>query len=346
MRHVVRGLVALAAATTMLLGSGCEPTAPDRLAAVEHWYSHLALPLPWEVVEAIAASDHDLVVIDPAVTDIGTADYPIADVVAYLQAHGKVVVAYLDVGEAESYRTYWGEDWGIGDPEWIVAEDPDGWDENYPVAYWHPEWQALWLDEGGLVDVVATSGFDGIYLDWVEAYDDERVATAAADDGVDPAEEMVGWVRALAERLRATDGDALVIQQNAAELAATQADLRGVIDAVAQEQVWFDGGADGDPPGDCPLPATDADVGSEEYLASLSPPCLRQWEEYPESTLHVSSESYLRDLDAIRASGLPVLTVDYATEPANVDAALRNARARGFVPFVGVRELDQWVPPR
>jgi endo-alpha-1,4-polygalactosaminidase (GH114 family) len=41
-----------------------------------------------------------------------------------------------------------------------------------------------------------------------------------------------------------------------------------------------------------------------------------------------------------------VLTVDYAQQPENVAAALGRARAEGFIPFVGVRDLDHWVDPR
>jgi endo-alpha-1,4-polygalactosaminidase (GH114 family) len=78
----------------------------------------------------------------------------------------------------------------------------------------------------------------------------------------------------------------------------------------------------------------------------LSPACRRIYDGYPDSTLHVTSDSYLRDLRRIRATGLPVLTVDYAQEPTNVAATLTRARAEGFVPFIGVRGLNHWVDPR
>ncbi|MBK9178156.1 MAG: endo alpha-1,4 polygalactosaminidase [Acidimicrobiales bacterium] len=339
----------MALAAALLVAGACDDEGargPGALAEVDRWLYLLAVPVEPDVVEAIAASSHDLVVIDPAVTETDSADVPVRAMVERLHDAGKTVVAYVDVGEAESYRTYWQEGWGIGDPAWILSEDPDGWAENYPVAYWDPEWQALWLDDGGLVDVVAGLGFDGLYLDWVEGYSDEVVAEAADADGVDPAEEMAVWVGALADRMRERRPGALVIQQNAAELAATRPDLRAVIDGLAQEQVWFDGGADGDPPGDCPLPATEFDVDGEAYVESLSPACRAEWEEHPDSTLHVSSESYLSELEALHAEGLPVLTVDYATEPEHVAFVLAESRARGFVPFVGVRSLDRWEPPR
>lgn len=315
---------------------------------VERWLYLIDVNLEPDTVDEIVESDHDLVVLDFIPSEQQNTDYPIGDVVDRLQQadHQKLVLAYIDIGQAEDYRVYWEEDWRIGDPDWIVANDPDGWEGNFPVAYWREEWQAIWLGEDGLVGQIVDAGFDGVYLDWVEAYSDENVATAARRDSIDPADEMTAWVAALAETGRNIDSEFLVVAQNAAELAAADADYRAVIDAVAQEQVWFDGAANNDPPGDCPLPSTDELIDTETYEATLNEECLQQYLDFPDSTLHVSSEGYLISLDAVRAAGLPVLTVDYATDPDNVQFVLETSRARGFVPFVGTRLLDAYVPPR
>ena len=53
-------------------------------------------------------------------------------------------------------------------------------------------------------------------------------------------------------------------------------------------------------------------------MESLSAPCRRLYEEFPESTLHVSSEEYLESLTSVSDAGLPVFTVDYAQDPDNV----------------------------
>jgi cysteinyl-tRNA synthetase len=121
-------------------------------------------------------------------------------------------------------------------------------------------------------------GFDGVYLDWVEAYSDEQVAAQAEAEGLDPVQEMVCFVGDIASFGRAQNPDFLVIAQNAAELAKRD-DYVAIIDAIAQEQVWFDGGADNE---------------TDNYVNSLSPECRRQHDEFPESTLHVSSEEYCK----------------------------------------------------
>jgi cysteinyl-tRNA synthetase len=318
------------------------------LDGIEHWLYLIDVNLEQDTVDDIVVSDHDMVVLDFIPSEQQNTDYPIAEVIEQLHEADphKLVLAYIDIGQAEDYRVYWDDDWQIGDPDWIVANDPDGWEGNFPVAYWRQEWHDIWLGEDGLISQIVDASFDGVYLDWVEAYSDENVATAASRGNIDAVEEMVNWVTALAQTGRDGNPDFLVVAQNAAELAAENGRYRAVIDALAQEQVWFDGAADNDPPGDCPLPSTDDLVDTEEYSATLSEACLQQYLEFQDSTLHVSSEEYLEYLGAVSADGLPVLTVDYAADAENVQFVLETSRAHGFVPFIGTRLLDEFVPPR
>jgi cysteinyl-tRNA synthetase len=313
---------------------------------VSHWLYLLDVNLEPEIVDQIAASSYDMVVLDFISSEKENTDYPMAEVVTQLHdgQHPKLVIAYIDTGQAEEYRTYWQPGWGIGAPEWIVGADPDGWEGNFPVAYWYDEWREIWLGSDGYLGAILDAGFDGVYLDWVEAYSDENVVTFAEEDAVDPRQEMIWWVEDIADFTRAQRPDFVVIAQNAAELAEDD-DYLAVIDAIAQEQVWFDGGADNDPPGDCPLPRTDAEVDTQAYRNSLSPPCRQQYDEYPDSTLHVSSEEYLRYLTAARDKGEIIFSVDYALEPENVSWVYETSRGLGFVPFVGNRMLDRYVEP-
>jgi cysteinyl-tRNA synthetase len=316
------------------------------LEEVERWLYLIDVNLHAETAEQVRASTYDMVVIDFITSEAENEDYPLVEVIAGWQTapHPKLVLAYVDIGEAESYRTYWQEEWRVGDPVWIAGEDPDGWAENYPVAFWHDAWQEIWLDEGGYLEQIVAAGFDGIYLDWVEAYDDENVLEIAVEEGVDTRQEMIWWVTDLAERGRELRPGFLVVAQNGAELTESEAYVE-VIDALAQEQVWFDGGADNRPPGDCPLPRTEEEVETDAYRRSLSPPCRRQHDRYPESTLHVSSEAYLVLLHQAQARGLTIFTVDYALEPENVTWVYETSRSLGFVPFVSSRALDRYLPP-
>lgn len=340
------GCAACGAQTATVPGAGNAPVGLPKLSDVSHWFYYLDVNLEDGTLDRIAASTYDMVVIDTIFTEQNNRDYPIGEAIGRLHAapHPKLVIAYVDTGEAEDYRTYWKPGWGIGHPDWITAIDPDGWEGNYPVAYWRPEWKAIWLGEGGYLEKIIEAGFDGIYLDWVEAYTDENVMAAAAKDGVDAENEMIRWVKELAEAGRNLKPGFLVIGQNAAELTAHAA-YASVIDAVAHEQVWFDGASDNDPPGDCPLPAADEDVDTTSYRNSLSPGCRETYDAYPDSTLHVSTESYVRELVRAKENGLLIFTVDYALQPENVEKAYRESRALGFVPFTSDRNLDQYRPP-
>jgi uncharacterized protein (TIGR01370 family) len=326
------------------------PTAPDTglptLADVRHWLYLIDVNLELETVNQIVASEHDMVVLDFIPFEANNTDYPMAEVVERLHnaPRPKLAIAYIDIGQAEDFRTYWQPGWRIGQPEWIVGGDPDGWAGNYPVAYWYEEWREIWLGPDGVLQAILDAGFDGIYLDWLEAYSDENVMAFAQSDGADARQEMIWWVGDMAEFTRAQRPDFIVIGQNAAELAVFD-EYVNVIDAISQEQVWFDGAADNDPPGDCPLPRTEAEVETEAYVAGLSEPCRMMYEEFPDSTLHVSSEAYLQDLALAQSKGLVIFTVDYALEPGNVAWIYETSRGLGFVPFVGNRALDRYVAP-
>jgi cysteinyl-tRNA synthetase len=313
---------------------------------IEHWLYLIDVDLSEEAIEQIIESEHDMVVLDFIPSEENNTDFPMAQLVDQLHdaPHPKIVLAYIDIGQAEEYRTYWQPGWGVGNPSWIAGEDPDGWEGNFPVAYWDDEYRKIWLGAGGMLEKIVDAGLDGVYLDWVEAYSDEHVLDLAEADGVDPVQEMIWWVGDIAEFGRDQNPGFIVISQNAAELAEVD-EYAAIIDAIAQEQVWFDGGADNDPPGDCPLPRTDEDIDSDGYRDSLSPACQRQYDEFPDSTLHVSSEEYLHYLVLAQAKGVPIFTVDYALNDENVAWIYDTSRSLGFVPFVGSRALDGFVEP-
>ena len=128
-------------------------------------------------VEALAASAYPLLVLEPG---HNFSEYPY-DTGAILEALGtapdgteRLLLAYIDIGQAEDYRDYWEDHWRAptsrepGSPDFLITVDPDGWSGNYSVAFWRPEWKELWLGPEGIVAVLAGMGFDGIYLDWVE----------------------------------------------------------------------------------------------------------------------------------------------------------------------------------
>ena len=122
-----------------------------------------------DYLAALAATDYDLLIIDPY---YGGAVLTPADLGQLRhKAHGgrRLVLAYLSVGEAEPYRPYWQPKWKQEPPAWLAARN-ETWG-SYKVRYWEPEWQAILYGKptSGL-DQIIRAGFDGAFLDVIDAY--------------------------------------------------------------------------------------------------------------------------------------------------------------------------------
>ncbi len=273
-------------------------------------------------IQKLADSRYDLLVIDNVRSVKGDEDYDNAADVAKLKkslgsrGRKKIVVCYIDIGEAEEYRYYWKPGWKIGNPEWITGDDPDGWEENYPVKYWRQEWKDIVFgNDSAMVDRILVDGYDGIYLDWVEAYEFEPVDSAAVAEGLDAREEMIAFIIEIAKYCRSKKPGFLVIPQNATYIVLPEDSLAytylATIDAIAQEDIWFDGEAD--PNG------REGDVPVDQEL----------------------TREYIANLEIFQNAGLPVFTVDYASKPVNVDSSYRAAARLGYVEYVSLRQLNR-----
>lgn len=162
---------------------------------------------------------------------------------------GRKVVAYLSIGEAEDYRSYWQSDWVSNGkrtataPAWLGIENPE-WKGNYQVKYWSADWQKLVIPA---IDDAMARGFDGVYLDIVDGFQTyEQGADGYLDDRMNPEtkqtyrRDMVDWVKAIAARARAKNPTALVIPQNGSQLVADK-DFVDVISAQGIEDLFTNG---------------------------------------------------------------------------------------------------------
>lgn len=151
----------------------------------------------------------------------------------------RLVYAYISVGEAESYRYYWRPEWKKKKPAWIIGENPD-WKENYLVRFWAPEWrEILFGGPGSYIDRIAAQGFDGLYLDRCDVYEDiadkkPKVARERADIEA----EMVGFIGEISRYVRSRHPGMGIIMQNA-ELLLAHGDVRRAIDAMAKEELLY-----------------------------------------------------------------------------------------------------------
>jgi len=317
-----------------------EETAPLpllSLAEVRYWgYQLQGITEPGAVC-ALADSRYDMLVLEPTRTDWSSGDrlFDTRGMVETLKAtadgRSRLVIAYIDIGEAEDWRWYWdwpGE-WELGEPRpdtwpsYILAHDPDGWGGNFPVAYWDERWKDIIIygqnqdsapygDYTSALDEVIRDGFDGVYLDWVEGYEDPAVIAEAQRQGRDPAAEMIGFIAEIRDYARSRDPDFIVIQQNAAALSQGRPELFSIIDAIAQESIWYGGEASDD-------------WDDEDGYDIRNEPSLTDY--------------YLEHLESYQDAGIPVFNCEYAVE--HVGEAYERSLEKGFIPYCSRTPLSR-----
>jgi cysteinyl-tRNA synthetase, unknown class len=261
-----------------------------RWAEVGSWIYQLAGYKDGRLHE-IVSSRFDLAVIDLARD--GGEDYFTLEEIRELQASGKIALAYFEVGAIEDYRPEW-----VDVPTAMRLGEISGWPGEQYVAYWDERW---WPVVKGRIDRALEAGFDGVYLDIVNAYE-EIPDNAAGTDRDDLARRMVDLLSRISIYARAHDAAFKIVPQNAPELVAYPGYLPS-IDGLGMEELT--------------ILATDR-------------PCDADW-----------CEENRAAAASVLEAGKLVLTVDYADEPGNIDLAYRYARSIGFVPYVTVVGLDQ-----
>ncbi len=128
-----------------------------------------------DFLAGVGRSGFDMVVMDYSFDGGDPRKWSAVEVADLKRRLGGKLVAYLSIGEAEDYRYYWKPEWdrnrdGVpeaGAPPWLARGNPD-WKGNYKVRYWDPAWQEIVL---GYLDRIRAQGFDGVYLDLVDAYE-------------------------------------------------------------------------------------------------------------------------------------------------------------------------------
>jgi cysteinyl-tRNA synthetase, unknown class len=300
------------------------PIKPVRLTGCETW----VYKLQGNTVQQVAASDADVFVMDPHSDGMASVFTP-ADVIRMRQRPGiatpQKLLAYMSIGEAEKNRFYWQPGWvrenggrvsiAKDAPAWLDSQNGEGWDDNFKVKYWDPEWQKLITGEGMFLDRITAAGFDGVYLDIIDGFqfferrDDRKTGQA----------EMITFVQRICRAARAKRADFLIVPQNGEELMQHD-EYRDAISAIGKEDVLF----------------------NQKEGLSINTRCfvVRQ------------SAKDIRDVAADLGRGLkdgiPVLSVEYLRDDASnrmlIPDAEREMRALGYMPYFADRLLRKIHP--
>lgn len=278
----------------------------------------------------------DMYVIEPLVTESWNRDFDIRGLISDIKRSNvekrgvePLVLAYVNIGQAENWRWYWQKGWKPGSPEWIAGKDPSGWPGCYPVLFWHEEWQQIVIE---IIEKTLAAGFDGIYMDWVEVFVERNVLSEAKAQGIKETHELLfdffEIIRTYArEESLNQNPDFLMIAQNASFLFERNPQRYvQLIDAIAIEGVWFSatgGMMSWDDPKGFNIPSNKIFPGS--------------------------TEAVLDYLEIIR-NYMPVFNVEYAQNIDGVDyasKAIEKSAEHGFVVTVARRDLSRisTLPP-
>lgn len=250
--------------------------------------------------EELARSPFQMIVMDPTRDGTDATSYTPAEIQSIRAGNNhkpKLVLGYLSVGEAENYRSYWQKDWKHQRPEWIGPQDPD-WKGDFKVKFWEAPWHTLMEKE---VDRLIDQGFDGVFLDVVDAGEfwadpDRKTAQRPTAE-----REMVDFVKSLAAYAHKRN-PSFGIFPNGAENLGRFHDYVATVSGIFREDIWYYGNRPNKP----------SEI--KETLAALEP---------------------------FQKAHKPIFAIDYVTQPDKIDDFYAKAKSTGFIPYATVRNLEK-----
>ena len=122
------------------------------------------------MLSAIAATNYDVILMDLFFEGDAFTAAEIQQLKLKANGGKRLVISYISIGSAENYRYYWQSGWKQGNPSWI-RKKYEGYDDEYWVEFWHSDWQKIIFgNDQSYIKKIMDVGFDGAYLDNVEAY--------------------------------------------------------------------------------------------------------------------------------------------------------------------------------
>lgn len=250
----------------------------------------------------------NLIIIDYSSDGTEAGRFTAAQINALKNSPGgpKLVLAYLSIGEADNFRWYWNDSWTYPNgtltpqaPPWLGPPNP-AWPGSYEVRYWEPGWQKIVFQ---YLDKIIAAGFDGVYLDVIDAYlywgpggEGRPTRTTAAQD-------MVNLVEEIAHRARATkDKPGFGIFPNNGAGLSSYPDYVQTVTGIGEESTWYNGNT------------RQPSAGTSRVITNL---------------------------DLFKSAGKLVLCIDYVTIRDLIDDFYSRAIDQGFVPYATVSCLCQ-----
>jgi len=175
-----------------------------------------------------------------------------------------IPLAYISIGEAESYRFYWNKNWVDKEdsnqltptaPKWLGQTNPD-WEGNFKVRYWDADWRDNFIKP--YLDKIIEQGFRGVYLDIIDGFEywsdseiydgnmEIRMANDPIDDEEDAAQRMIEFVQWIAQYCRKHSPlgqEFLIFPQNGERILLYDDDgsYLETVSGIGVESTWYSG---------------------------------------------------------------------------------------------------------
>lgn len=309
LRHI--GLLLGIVLLTIVLPLDSKAIAGEKKPPARNWRSvnDFLYAIDYNNLKAIGKTKFDLVILDADNFEADDLRYSPKALAELKRSKGgnKLLLAYICIGEAESFRAYWKPAWDKtkdgkpdkGAPNWLGRNIYPEWEGSYVVKYWDVEWQKLVLRR---IDGIIAAGFDGIYLDRVDSYEYWMPGGRSKANYKEAERKMIDFVKLIARHARKKGrADFGVFPQGGFGL-AEHADYVAVTTGIGNEDNWFNGNSRN---------------GQGE------------------------TKEILKYLDTFKKAGKLVLVTDYVTRTPLIYDFYSNARSKGYIPYATVRPLNK-----
>ena len=121
-------------------------------------------------IKALSETNYDLLIVDLYYGDRPLSKEETMRLKRKANGGQRLLLSYMSVGEAADYRPYWQSKWANERPHWLAEPNPE-WPGSYKARYWSREWHdILYGREDAYLDRIIAAGFDGAFLDVMDAW--------------------------------------------------------------------------------------------------------------------------------------------------------------------------------
>ncbi|MFA0812766.1 endo alpha-1,4 polygalactosaminidase [Microbulbifer epialgicus] len=126
---------------------------------------------PQEFVDKLSETDYDLLIIDFFFKREPYTEAQIKQLKVKSNGARRLLMAYVNIGEAQENRYYWQSFWYTNPPDWLLGPVP-GETGNYYVEYWKKGWQdIIYGNNESYIFKIVDAGFDGAYMDGIDVFE-------------------------------------------------------------------------------------------------------------------------------------------------------------------------------